>query len=290
MNALYELFGISHAVAQSVMNPQPGILDENGRVPIGALFLLMDGALGIEAATDLGAGWQLITTHLRLDVLREPFVAQRLHTATCVDLVDANSVFSHGEIFDDAGHLLATASGRFAVFSSSQRAASRIEVGARRPRQALPEREVFGTQAPLDRLDLQSPIHMTLRSRATASPGALELDVTASRTLSNDRGGVHGGIVGLIGERALDLLVALYSDHRSFPLTFQVTFVRPVAAADQRIRSVASLDHSGRSFAAGTTRVLDHRERLIAIVTGAYRLHPHVLTASPSQEKSEMIK
>ena len=79
----------------------------------------------------------------------------------------------------------------------------------------------------------------------------------AGKHLSNERDGVHGGVGGVMGDRAAELAIRTLTGgpHRYRPVEIRVLFVRPIAASGALLPVDAEVGFLGRTTATTTARI-----------------------------------
>ena len=233
-----------------VQTSPPAILDDDGALPAGVLCLLLDHVIGSAISTYLDEHQRMVTSHMHLEFLRpiEPGAGPIVGRIGEVDLVPS-SAFCTGTASLPSGELVSRYSARFAVFSGGEQGGGVVtdEVPPPQP-----------TEPPVPHEWTASPIHQVLGTQVLSSePGRVRLTVRAGAHLANERDGVHGGVGGVIGERACELAIRSLagSGHRYRPAEMRVLFVRPIAASGTDIAVEAEVGFLGRTTATTTARI-----------------------------------
>lgn len=238
-------------VAQQLL---PDLVDHEGRIPVGVLFVLADHALGSGGASFLARDEWMVTSHLHLEALRRiPAGAPRvLGRNTDTQVVDG-SAFCTAELGTPGGDLIARTSGRFAIVKFGNRAAARV---------AEPQLDDEESSDPLDpgvHPDwTTSPVHRLLAMRVLSSDQRqTRVAFGAGGHLANDRSGIHGGVGALIAERAAELAVraALGASSGFRPVELRVLFLRPVAATGAELVVDTEVGFVGRTTVATSSRL-----------------------------------
>ena len=236
-----------HPVVRQALLPQ--VLDEDGALPVGAMCILVDHGLGGGIAAQIRDDQRMVTSHMHLEVLH-PVVGGIPWIGGFADdvRVAGTSAFARGRITDDRGRLVAWSSARFALIEAAggeggNVAAHPAEAGAK---VVSADR---GPVAPIDDL-----LGRVVRSRTR---DGVELTFVASEDLANERGGLHGGVGALMGERAMRVALLEASGGDGLDLVeLRVGFLRPVPASGQPIDVHAEVLMLGRTTAATSARVL----------------------------------
>lgn len=268
MSGLLERFGVSPTVTAPSITPRSAMLDERGATPPGALFLLVDGALGMPAAARLArSGLHLVTSHLHLDLATSVIADETLSCAAEDPVLDGRSAFGCGAVTGTNGRRVATATARYAVLPQvARRDPARPLRRPTRPGAPPTALDHAADQASID-ADASSPIDLTLR--LAWDPTSRTMRFSADPELANERSTLHGGIIGLVGERALRS-AALHEARVEMvtPVELRAIFLRPVPALGQRVDYRVSFEHVGRTTLVGTARLDDEAGRTCAFVSG----------------------
>ena len=257
----------------------PAVRDEHGRLPVGALCLAVDHAVGVVLAAALTADQRMVTSHMHLELVRVADTETARARGELVH-VGGGGALARTTITDDAGALVALATARFAVFPADalqggmvgavpagSAAAGTAGAGADAagsPGRAAPD-------VVRHELTAGAPVHELLATEVLHADGAsVRLRVVASPQLANERGGLHGGVGALIGERAcaLALRSARPDGAPMRPVELRVVFVRPVPAVGEPLECTAEVVHAGRSLAV-TRAVLYTPDGRVAVTVDA---------------------
>ena len=247
------LFGVGKTDWETlsvVQSCPPQILDECGALPPGVLCLLLDHVIGSSISTYLEHHQRMVTSHMHLEFLRRltPDVTSVTGRIGEVDLVPG-SAFCTGTASLPSGELLSRYSARFAVFSGGEQGGGVVTDEVPPP---LP------TAPPVPHEWTASPIHQVLGTQVIdGDKGRLRLTFRAGEQLANERAGIHGGVGGVVGERACELAIRSLAggDHRYRPAELRVLFVRPIAASGTDLAVDTEVGFFGRTTATATARI-----------------------------------
>lgn len=228
----------------------PNVLDDLGTLPAGALCLLIDHTIGSSISEHLDEHERMVTSHMHLEFVRPltPYTTSLVGRCTALDIVPG-SAFATGTASTPDGVLVARFSSRFALFADGEQGGGVVSETA----SVAP-----ATTPPAPHEWTISPIHRVLGTEITEiGNGRIRMTMRASRALSNERDGVHGGAGGVMGERASELaLRTLAGAHHGYqPVEVRVLFVRPIAASGAAITVDGEVTFLGRTTATTTARV-----------------------------------
>mgnify|MGYP006274669175 CR=1 FL=1 len=228
----------------------PQVLDDNGALPSGALCLLIDHTVGSTISTHLEHHERMVTSHMHIEFLHplRPGLEALVGQCTALDLVPG-SAFASGTASTPGGLLIARFSARFALFSSGEQGGGVVN-------DAVPVEQPLSAPAPHEWTT--SPVHQILGTEVLqVADGRVRLTMRATRELSNERDGVHGGAGGVMGDRAGELALRTLAgpNHTYRPAETRVLFVRPIAASGAAINVDAEVTFFGRTTATTTARV-----------------------------------
>jgi len=111
-----EELGVGRAVAR--VDVTGDLLNPNGSVHGGVVFTMVDTAMGKAAMSVVGEGQLCATIEIQIRFLR-PAISGRLEATATVVKPGRKIIHLEGRVLDDAGRLIATGAGTFAVFSGS---------------------------------------------------------------------------------------------------------------------------------------------------------------------------
>ena len=248
-----KLFGVGKTdwdTLSVVQTCPPEIVDEAGALPPGVMCLLLDHVIGSSISTRLDHHQRMVTSHMHLEFLR-PFTTDMGNVIGRIGEMNfvPGSAFCTGTASLASGVLVTRFSARFAIFSGGEQGGGVVSDEVAPP---LP------TAPPIPHAWTTSPIHQVLGTQVlTAEPTRLRLTFRASEQLANERFGLHGGVGGVVGERACELAVrnAAGDGHRYRPVEMRVLFVRPIAASGTDIAVDTELGFLGRTTATATARI-----------------------------------
>jgi uncharacterized protein (TIGR00369 family) len=251
----------------SYLRPLEECVEESGDIAAGVLFVLADTLLGHVGIRRLPPDRFMVTSNLHLDLVARPARSGgNVVGAASVDAVDDFGVLCRSDLHDAAGRLIAVTTGRFAVVAQDSRHAGTVTSEAAR---LPPVPRAADTEAPAS----ASAIHRLLGLRPVHRDGpTFQFAMTARPELSNERGGLHGGVGALVGEQAAGfaLRTALPEGGRMRPVDIRACFFRPVEASGTTIACTAEVLHVGRRLAAARARVATADGRLAVLVDVLY--------------------
>jgi len=247
------VFGVEHMdgdYGTVVQGCPPAVLDEDGVIPAGAFCLLADHVVGGSISRLLDEHERMVTSHMHLEFVHRPKadLAAFVGRSTAVDLVP-NSAFCTGTASSPSGVLLARFSSRFVLFSGGEAAGGVVTDEVPPP---------IPTAPPVAHEWTTAPIHQVLGTEiATVERGRVRLTMRAGKHLSNERDGIHGGVGGVMGDRASELAIRSHTGgpHRYRPVEMRVLFVRPIAASGALLPVEAEVGFIGRTTATTTARI-----------------------------------
>jgi uncharacterized protein (TIGR00369 family) len=190
-----------------------------------------------------------------------------VETNTSVDRVPG-SAFATGTASTRDGALLARFSSRFVVFGGGEQGGGVVT-------EAIPA--PLATDPPVQHEWTTSPIHQLLGTQVVEiDKGRVRLTVRADKHLANERDGIHGGVGGIIGDRAAELaLRSIAGDgHRYRPVEMRVLFVRPIAASGTDLAVDAEVGFFGRTTATTTARLYRPDGKLAVQVDSVHTVQP----------------
>jgi len=243
----------------------PGVLDDDGVLPAGALCLLIDHTVGSSISEHLDDHERMVTSHMHVELVRPltPDLTSLVGRCTALDIVPG-SAFATGTASTPDGVLIARFSSRFALFSAGEQGGGVVsETAPLGPATAPCVPHEWTT----------SPVHQVLGTEiGDIEDGRLRMTMRASRSLSNERDGVHGGAGGVMGERASELALRAVAgaDHGYQPVELRVLFIRPIAASGAAIGVDAAVTFLGRTTATTTSRVWRPDNKLAIQVDGVW--------------------
>lgn len=247
------VFGVEHMdgdYGTVVQGCPPAVLDEEGVLPAGAFCLLTDHVVGGSISRLLDDHERMVTSHMHLEFVHRPTaeLSAIVGRSTAVDIVP-NSAFCTGTASSPSGVLLARFSSRFVLFAGGEAAGGVVTDQVPPP---------VPNQPPVAHAWTDAPVHRTLGTEVVSiEPGHIRLTMRAGKHLSNERDGVHGGVGGVMGDRAANLAIRSHTGepHRYRPVEMRVLFVRPIAASGALLPVEAEVGFIGRTTATTTARI-----------------------------------
>jgi uncharacterized protein (TIGR00369 family) len=227
------------------------------RPSLGAIAILADSTIGWTLASSLPADRSMVTAQLRFELARgsrPADVAYRCRGSTSYS--DPDVGYGRGELIDDDGQPVAWATMRSAP------------VALRAGEQAgVPLDAVIAPDRPVPAASIDEALD-ACGAVVDGTRGSVKL--RCQPHLANSSGGVHGGVIALMGERALRLAVselAAPSDMR--PLELDVLYVRRLPADESIVEARAEVIHQTRRFLLVRGEVLDPQGRPAALLREA---------------------
>ncbi len=252
------------ALGEGVTQGRPAaVVDGAGLLPVGALSLLVDHAVGTVIVPRLDDDLRMVTSHLHLEVVRPPTSAVVRGLGEVIHM-DRTSALVRATITEADGALVALATSRFALFPSAMAQGGMV---------GDPAAAIEGPPPHAHALTDGQPIHELLGTEVLeVGERGLRLRVVASPSLANERAGLHGGVGALIGERAGDLALRASRPEGEpmRPVELRVVFLRPVPAVGETLECRAEVVHLGRSVAVTRSILFTADGRLAVTVDAAY--------------------
>lgn len=265
-------YGPGHMLASQ---GAPGrLLDADGCLPASALCVVADTVLGYSCATMAHEAQRIVTSQLTLDFAAVPEAGMGPVQASGA-LVSSDDAWGlpEGRLCAPDGSLIAIINARFAYVPAGGTAAAHVAPATSSGPTAVPA----PVAAPPHPLLAGAPVYELLRARLieTAS-GAVELRVTVDPEFGNERGGLHGGIGGMIAERAADLALrtALPDGARGRLGNLRLTYIRPIAAAGETTVARAEVRHLGRTQALVRSELLTTGGKLAVAAEALFVVGP----------------
>lgn len=243
------------------------VVDDRGMLPVGALGLLVDHAVGAAIVPRLDDDLRMVTSHMHLELVRPPTTALLRATGELIHL-DRTAALVRATIESDDGRLVALATSRFALFPSAMAQGGMVGDPAAASDESAPT-------APSHPLTDGQPVHRLLGTEVvTVDERGVLVRVVASSPLANERAGLHGGVGALIGERTGDLaLRAVRAEGAPMrPVELRVSFLRPVPAVGETLECRADVVHAGRSVAVTRSTLFTTDGRIAVTVDASYAL------------------
>lgn len=234
----------------------------------GALYVLVDAVLGWEALLAVAPDEFIVTSNLHLD-----FVAPvAMGTVLLIDRIVVVAVRDHGvlvraDILDEQDRRIALTTARFAIVSKNSRNAG--TVGQERTADVAGSGLPRTPDRPVDGNAVSGLFDLRLLDTVTGDADTFRYAALARPELSNERGGLHGGVAAMLGEHAAAHALSQLrpgSDYRS--VEGRAVFLRPVPARGGLVECVVRVLHHGQRQAIITTSVLDDQGRVAVEVSG----------------------
>lgn len=230
------------------LSPGPVAHGADGLPAPGLLFLLADSVIGSACVWSLDPHEVIVTSSLHVEVHARPWADHgRVGGVGGEAFRYHGGIASSGTVSDAAGGVVASVSGRFAVFSVGERQGGNVADPT--DTATIADDEPTTDPHPL----LASEVYRTLGTRfVELEPDRLTLTFTARPVLANERHGLHGGSGALMGERACDALLRAVapSDRDVRPVTMSAAFLRPIPADGSTVTCTARVEHLGRQLLA----------------------------------------
>ena len=231
------------------LNPYPPLVDSDGHLPPGALFMAADLSLGRALSLRTQVGSFAITSHLHLELVN-PLIPLEMVVTCRADVVaiDSLSGLARGELSSPYG-CVAIASGRFQVLPHGHRGLDAVD-----GRPSVVDHVDLAPEASQGPRDVDEILGIDL---VTCNATEAQFAVAGGAQLANDRGGVHGGVGGLITERCASIAVNRWLGGPGLwrATELRVFFARPMLAVGGQITAITSLRRAGRRTALTSTTV-----------------------------------
>jgi uncharacterized protein (TIGR00369 family) len=280
------------------------LLFPQGVVSGATLCLLVDAPLGCAVQTALPPATPWSTAEISLKFLRTVLPRSGNLTAKGT-LIHAGKTIavSRLEVADDSGRLLAVASTRCTLLPRVDAPWDVVERALKAPPRvtepAWPsphpyQRPVQGEVLPQGVWDRMSGLqvlraliagelpapplrHLCGIGAVEAAEGSTQWRMPASEWLCAPvQGRLYGGATAFLAGTAIDTAVqtTVPAGAALAPVDLKVYFLRPVAPDGRDLVAHGSLIHRGRSFAVGTSQVLDADGKTVAVATGSALILP----------------
>jgi uncharacterized protein (TIGR00369 family) len=249
------------------ITPAPRILDADGRLMRGALFLAADVSLGVLLHRDAPEGQRLVTSHLQLAVAAgDAWMDGEIVCVPDVISVADGSALATGRFLSN-GYDFARATARFEMVTLDARAAEAPTT----PDSEAPTCASSLSQA--SNLDAVADLAVSRLDDTTAT-----VHLVAHPDFANERGGVHGGMGGLLTERIATRAIAEWvgPSRLTSAVEMRTFFTRPFAAAGQLIAGRVTMRRLGRRIAVTSTEVYDAAGKTLLLADAV-----HVLSDPP---------
>lgn len=121
-----------------------------------------------------------------------------------------------------------------------------------------------------------SPVYRWLGLRVVAGEdGTATVELPTRAEMTNSRGVVHGGFIGLLADSAMGRAMAsvLPAGGRQLSFDLKVSFISP-AEPGETLRAAARVVHRGRRTGVAECRVEGEGGRLVATASGTFVVSP----------------
>jgi len=259
------------------------LVDDAGRLPLGVIATLADGALGWAVVGALPAGSSCATVGLNLGLLRETSVGRCLRAEAQLVRLDERSAVSTGIVTDENGRSIADCRARSVVSSRGPKDGGGAPPRAVEPMTSTTVADITGAgvggdldgMAALRAVTLgerrADPVHDLLGIEVTEyAVGSATLSMAADVRVEQTMGSVQGGALALFADRALATAVrtTLAAGDTTYLIDLQMTFARAHAADGSPLTARAELRHRGRRLALAAVTVSDASSRVVAFGSG----------------------
>jgi uncharacterized protein (TIGR00369 family) len=259
-------------VAVFRMPAEEKLLDADGRMPVGVLATLADGALGWAVVGTLPAGATCATVSLHLGLVRPIGPDGTLTAEARLVTADNRTAMSEAIITNSSGDVVALGRARLAVFRRSRRGAAK--------RGGAPAMHTYqGDGTGVDSNGLGSlahayrscSVHGLLGMAAiSAAPGAATVAMLADRRIEQTMGAVQGGALALFADRAMvtAVLTTLPPGASVYMTDVHMEFARFHDADGAPLRAAAEVRHRGRRLALTSVSIVSEHNGTVAFGTG----------------------
>jgi acyl-coenzyme A thioesterase PaaI-like protein len=229
-----EVLGFASGSCDERLHVPPWMLDGDGRPTLGAAALVADSAIGWAVSSMMPAGMAMVTAQLRIELTRafRPGEAT-VRSRSTGKFADADVGFGSSDLLDGDDEIIGAGSLRAAPVHVR----GREQAGAPLDADVGPGAVAATTAEALE------------EHGAVSGDGTGALSVRCQPHLSNSSGGVHGGVIALMAERAVRLAVASVADPDALrPLDLDIVYLRRLAADGSIVRAHAGVLLRSRRF------------------------------------------
>ena len=253
--------GVGHVELAQAMGPY--CLDRHGRLSPGAFLVGADGALCAAVASRLPDQLSVVSLTLHMEFIRlQPAASEDFLIRGRVAHLGNQSGFAHGEILSGTGEMIAFLSTHCAFIPNHA---------------AAPTGPGFPIDPSLGSLtahgdDDLGPLSVRAGARLVeGNDGEVRLVASPTPEMSNIRGDVQGGVLGMLAEQAVTACLI-----RSTPavagadaMELSVTYVRPLRSERPDVEIVARPEHASRRFASAHAVGYDSSGRVVITASGS---------------------
>ena len=245
------------------------LLDAAGRLPVGILATLADGALGWAVVATLPPGATCATVALHLNLVRPVGLCGTLTADARFVVADDSTALSEVVITDSSAEVVGIGTARSVVFGRGDRPRSgNIPF---RPAAGSPDgelRELDTLAHVLQRCSVQDLFGIELLS---AERGAATLAMMADKRIQQTMGAVQGGALALFADRAMVAAVrtTLPPDVNVYMTDVNLQFARSQPADAAPLWAIAEVRHRGRRLALTSVSIVNENGLVVAFGTGA---------------------
>jgi uncharacterized protein (TIGR00369 family) len=249
-----EVLSFAFGACEKELKVPSWLREADERPSLGAIAILADSTIGWSLASSLPADRSMVTAQLRFELARAPRPGDftyRCRGATSFS--DADVGYGRGELVDDADQPVAWATMRSAPV--------RLRAGEQA---GVPLDAVIAADRPVPAASIDD----ALGARDAAAAGIHgSVTLRCEPHLANSSGGVHGGVIALMGERAVRLAVSgLAAPSEVRPLELDVPYVRRLPADGSMVEARAEVIQQTRRFFLVRGEVLDRDGRPAALL------------------------
>jgi uncharacterized protein (TIGR00369 family) len=235
----------------------PALRDGAGRLLPGALAMLADTGCGTALGTAFPPGTTGVTAQLRVEFIRPVRQgAEWIESVARTYLATADEGYSRADLTDDSGRVVGVATLRVLTLPH-------VETDPRTGQ----------WQADEPHEDLTALLGVTERSCSTAGS---QWRLSPGPATANDRGAVHGGILGLLAASVAEAahLSVAGPGEQVLPLDLVLSYYRSVPADGTPLSAVATVRHRGRRFVEAEGRLIGDDGRTAVHFSAGARLQP----------------
>jgi uncharacterized protein (TIGR00369 family) len=256
------------------------LLDSEGRLPVGMLATLADGALGWAVVATLPAGATCATVGLNLNLIRPVGVGGSVTAEARFVTANDSTALSEVVISDSSGNVLALGTARSVVFGRSRSRSGNSFRATTMPYDGdgLTE-EPTGSGTPAHAIRACAVQDLFGIEAVSATRGRAMLTMVADKRIEQTMGAVQGGALALFADRSMVTAVrtTLPPDANVYMADVYLQFARPQQADAAPLNAIAEVRHCGRRLALTSVSIVDEQNAVVAFGTGTAVLNKDVM-------------